>query len=737
MGASDDDHLEAAIAAQESLRGTIPDEIVDAAIAGLRVQLGARSVDRRRRQATILFADISGFTSMSDSMDAEWLTVLMDDLWSVLDDVVEHHGGRVDKHIGDALMAVWGAEISMEDDPEQAVRAALRLQEALGGFCAERATELAMRIGVNTGPVLLGTIGSTGEFTAMGDTVNVASRLEHAAPLNGVLISHDTYRNVRGVFDVLALAPLAVRGKSEPLQVYEVRAEKQRAFRIRSRGVEGIETSMVGREREFRALQAALERACGTPGPIAVEVVGEAGIGKSRLLWEFENWLELQPIPVYFFTGRAVGQRQSVSLALVRDIVANRFEILDSDPPRVVVDKLVAGAENALDPNEAAVLALWLGFGLHEVDGMTALPDGERLAQTGRAHLSVLLRSFAEDSPVVIMIEDLHWADDASIELVRSLLDSWPDLPLLVVAATRPSDATDTPRFTAEPAPHQRIVLEPLSDEQTRDLIEDILQRADAVPGELTQFVTDRADGNAFYVEELIKMLIDDGAIDVMNEPWLVQLEDAALARVPSTLTGVLQARLDALPERTRRGLQRAAVIGRTFWDDAVRSLSDCDVDLEPAIDRELIFETKPSTFDGCAEFIFKHALLHDVVYETVLLQDRPELHAHAATWLDGIAGSRRDELLVEIARHWEHAGDLARATDKLERAAELALRAGDATGCLKLTGRITALHSSSNTPTRSPTLVHEIRRELESRPPRGCRRPGPQGGQCSARVGQ
>jgi class 3 adenylate cyclase len=217
--APDRAQLELAIAAQEGLRGVVPDEIVDAAIAALRVRLAAsRSAGERRRQVTVLFADVSGFTGMSSRLDPELVAARMNELWSRLDSVITDHGGRVDKHIGDAVMAVWGAASTSEDDPERAVRAGLALQAEL--HVRSSGDELALRVGINTGPAHLGAVGMSDEFTAMGDTVNVASRVEHLAPLGGVVVTHDTYRHIRGVFDVEPLEPAFVKGKEEAIRVY-------------------------------------------------------------------------------------------------------------------------------------------------------------------------------------------------------------------------------------------------------------------------------------------------------------------------------------------------------------------------------------------------------------------------------------------------------------------------------------------------------------------------------------
>lgn len=675
----DREQLEQAIAAQEGLRGTVADELVDATIVLLRRQLDALSGEQRRRQVTVLFADVSGFTALSEQLDAERVTEVMNAVWQRLDAVVFDHGGRIDKHIGDALMALWGADVTREDDPERALRAALQMQDALARFGRDSGLGVTMRIGVNTGPVVLGGVGSRGEFTAMGDAVNVASRLEHAAPVGGILISHDTYRHVRGVFEVRRLEPLSVKGKSRPLHVYEVSGVKPRAFRIPSRGIEGVETMTVGRDAELAVLCGTFEEVVWGQDAQLVTVVAEAGMGKSRLLYEFDNWLELTPETVRYFKGRAVPQRQATPLVLFRDLISSRFEIADSDSPSSVLEKIVHGTSGVLGRQEAAVLGSWLGF---ELAGVAAVPTGldrDRLASAGRMHLFELLGAFLAESPVVVLLEDVHWADEDSIRLVGELLVAHPRERLMVIAAARPELLTERPEWGATAGRSRLIVLEPLPPSGVRALALETLQRVDDVPDLLMDLVLARCDGNPFYVEEIVKMLIDDEVIrtESLDGRWTVDTERLDAERVPATLTGLLQARLDALPIEARICLQGASVLGRIFWDRALLALTEQPVGLRPAIDRELVFSRQPSAFADCEEFIFKHALLRDVTYETVLLSERPALHSRAAAWLERAAAGRRDEYLAEIGGHYLLAGDHAAAAEKFHTAATVAVRTG------------------------------------------------------------
>ncbi len=278
---ADREQLERAIAAQESLRGVVPDDVLEVAIRALRRQLSdLDAAASRRRQVTVLFADVSGFTAMSERMDAELVAGMMNDIWARFDLVVEEHRGRVDKHLGDAVMAVWGAEGTQEDDPERAVRAGLSLQSELDEFNAHTGVALAMRVGISTGLAHLGAVGTTAESTVMGDTVNLASRLEQLAPVGGVLISHETYRSVRGVFDVQALGEVEVRGKREPVRLYLVERAKPLAFRLPTRGVEGVETRTIGRDEELRLLRDAFDRVADGAGAAVVVVVGRCRYGE-------------------------------------------------------------------------------------------------------------------------------------------------------------------------------------------------------------------------------------------------------------------------------------------------------------------------------------------------------------------------------------------------------------------------------------------------------------------------
>ena len=684
------EQIREAIAAQEGLRGVVPDEVVDAAIGALQSQLADEDVaeiEDRRRQATVMFADVAGFTALSEGLDPEVVADLMNELWLILDAAIEDAGGRVDKHIGDAVMGVWGVDSSREDDPERAVRGALALRQGFEEFRVEKQLPINIRIGVNTGPVLFGHIGSGGETSVTGDAVNVASRLEHAAPLGEILISYGTYRQVRGVFDLRELEPVLVKGKSKPLRCYVVTREKERAFRLPTRGVEGRETSFVGRELELEALTAAYQRAVDTECVQRVVVIGDAGAGKSRMLQEFTEWLDLRAESIYYFKGRCLPDLTAVPLGLIRELLGFRFEIYDDDTPEVVMGKLRGGLA-VLSQAEADIVGQWIGFDLSASAAVAKLAGSPEFGSAASAHLTRYFRHLLEDSPVVLVLEDAHWADPESLAVVNHLNEQLEGRPLLVLLLARPGFLVSRPEWSTESAPEAIVHLDDLSDHHTRMLASDILQDSAEVPEALIDLIVDRADGNPFYVEELIKMMIDDGVLLRSNAegPWRVSPGRLDELTVPPTLEGVLQSRLDALRPSRRKALQQASVIGRTFWDAAVISLhdgssSDPDVTVRESLDelhqRELVRRSPESVVVDSTEFVFKHALLRDATYETVLLRDRRRLHALAARWLEEQAGQRIDEYLGLIAEHLEKANDADRAAEFHERAGAKSLSIG------------------------------------------------------------
>ncbi len=354
---------------------------------------------------------------------------------------------------------------------------------------------LAMRIGINTGPAHLGAVGASGEFTAIGDAVNVASRIESVAPSGSVLVSHDTYRHIRGFFDVEALDPVLVKGKTDPIRVYVIHGAKAQRFRMPTRGVEGVETRMIGRAQELDILRAEFERITEDASTRRVTVVGEAGVGKSRLLYELQNWIDLHPVRAYFFKGRALATGRSGALGLLRDVLADRFGVLDSDPTATVATKLRDGFGPTLAADEADLVGHWLGFDLRSSAAVRRLLGSGQLAIAARAHLFRYFETLANDGPVVVFLEDLHWADEESLTVVDELVAHATSAHLLVVGVARPTLLERPEAADLLERSSVALVLQPLDAAATRDLVEEILQHADTVPDALVDLILERADG--------------------------------------------------------------------------------------------------------------------------------------------------------------------------------------------------------------------------------------------------
>jgi class 3 adenylate cyclase/tetratricopeptide (TPR) repeat protein len=701
--------LEQTILALEAQRSILGDSVVDTAIGPLREKLQAlRSASgdspqmavaetQQRKIVTILFADIPGLAALAEILDAEDLRDAANALWEQLDAVILEYGGRIDKHMGYGVMALWGADVVGEDDPERAILAALGLRSTLEAFVSisplfsaySISDDLQIRVGVNSGPAIVGLVGTTGEFTAIGDTINLGARLNQAAKPGEILISNDIYRLVRGVFDVTVQPPLQVKGKSEPVQTYLVWGEKPRVFHIQVRGVEGIETLLIGREAELAAIRDAYQRLFTERQPRLVTIVGDMGLGKSRLLQEFIAWADPLPEDWYLFQGRSTPSQMGAPYSLLRDIFSFRFEIQDNDSLFTVFDKMEHGFAALMPDDEhskenAHIVGELIGFDFSSSPYLRGLlQDPKQLRNLGFAIMARFFANAARQFPVILMLDDIHWADNGSLDGLKYLVENLPaGTPFLILATARPSLFERFPGWGTGLPFAVKLELKPLTRDDSRALVGQILQKAKFIPATLQEMIVDGADGNPFYLEELIKMLVDGKVIRAEGETWDIDLDRLDTVSIPSTLAGVLQARLDRLDSLERASLQRASVVGRVFWDRAVESLGfDSPVErrqLEESLSvlrsKELIFASPVSTFTGTQEYSFKHALLRDVTYETVLKRQRAVFHERVADWLSKASGERRGEYLPVIAEHYEKAGDHEKAVDVLIEAGERAL---------------------------------------------------------------
>ncbi|HEX6384225.1 MAG TPA: adenylate/guanylate cyclase domain-containing protein, partial [Anaerolineae bacterium] len=716
------EQLRHTIASLEEQRPVLGDKVVETTIRALREKLAALNESpakrpswqrtAQRKQVTILFANVTGFTGMAELLPDTNMLDIMNVLWQRLDSAITRQAGVIDKHIGDAVMGLFGVPVTQEDDPERAIRAALAMRAALSDFVselrsqqAEDGTEpddshplygLQLRVGINTGPVLLGEVGTGDEYTVIGDAVNVASRLEKAAPPGAILISHDTYMLVRGAFNMERRGPLPIRGRSEPIEAYMVLGVRPRLFYATGRGVEGVETRMVGRDHELHQLQRTLNVAVKTGMGCVVTIMGEAGVGKSRLLHEFNNWIKSLSYPILVFKGRTYQRMSQLPYVLFRDLFATHFDIQDNDPAAIAEEKLVQGmakvmASSVADVRQRAqVIGQLIGLDLVDRFQLPSAPvEVPQIRNQAFAYVADFFESATAGSPVtLILLEDMHWADEGSLELLERLVKVCQRAPLIIVCLSRPALFAREPSWysalNGQPSPgtdtNVIIRLSALSETESRQLVVDILRKLPEIPADLSDLIVSRAEGNPFYVEELIKVLIDDGVIITGPEQWRLQRNQLTEVRVPPNITGVLQARLDRLSAPERVTLQRAAVIGRVFWDGAVihmnetadepLSAAETVMALQALEKREMIFLRQISVFAGTQTYVFKHAILRQATYESVLLRQRPVYHKQVADWLAEQSGERVAEYAGVIAGHYELAGEKAAAAELYETAA-------------------------------------------------------------------
>ncbi len=646
--------IDDAIAALEAQRELLGDAVVDLAIDPLRAQreeIVGRALAEQRKLVTVLFSDVVDFTVLSQTLDAEDVRTVIDAYFVRWNDHIEANGGVVEKFIGDAVMAVFGLHRADENDPHRAIRAALSMRSSLDELNAELGATfdiaLQMRVGIDTGEVVTSTLGDRPgqEFVVVGEIVNRASRLQSAAPRGGVLVSADTFRHVRGSFDVQRQVGLQLKGIAEPVDAYLIQCERPRGFHLDGgRGVVGVETRTVGREPELRQLQDRFYEVAEDRQWQMVTVVGDAGVGKSRLLSDFDQWLDDIPEEVWWFGGRAAHSGPSLPYALLHDVFANRFDIHDSDEPAEVRRKWERGVAQALGAEsdvltKAHVLGSWLGFELGDSRSLAGIGnDPQTLSGRAMTYLGDYFRRLADQGPVVLLLEDLHWADEATLALINSADAVLRDSPVMVVATTRPTLLDRHPHWGEGLDFHTVLPIQSLSRRDTRRLLEEILKRVERIPQPLSDLVVMASEGNPFHVEELVNWFIEADVITTDADVWHVLEERLEQAEVPATLRSVMQARLEALPPGERLAVQRASVIGRVFWDDAVEtlrltgdpSLNDIDVPTDEALDRlrgrDLVYQREKSTFDHTREFLFKHALSRDVAYEGMLRRHRREL---------------------------------------------------------------------------------------------------------------
>jgi class 3 adenylate cyclase/tetratricopeptide (TPR) repeat protein len=599
--------------------------------------------ESERKLATVVFADLVGSTELGASQDPERTRALLDRFYDAMAGEIDTAGGTIEKFAGDAVMAVFGAPASLEDHAERALHAALAMQRRLLELFGKT---LVLRIGVNTGEVVVGKPREGSSFVT-GDAVNVAARLEQAAEPGDILVGERAAALAAAAFEFEA--PLQVEAKGKPGGVACRRLVRALSL-MRPRGIPGLRPSFVGRDQELALIQRAYERAVSRREPQLVTIMGEAGVGKTRLVRELWEWLGHESPDALRRTGRCPPYGHALTYRPLGEILKEHFGVLDSDPPERVLALL--GKRDIL----ALALGLDVASDLHPIIARDRLHD---------AWLE-LVEELASDRPLVLLVEDLHWAEEPLLELLERTLQE-VQAPVLLLGTARPEFLDRSPTWGRGRAPSEWIWLEPLSADDAHRLVEDVAETE--VPSSVRELLG-RAEGNPLFLEELLVTLIECGALRP-GEGWELALLPVG-AGVPDSVRAVLAARIDLLPPGEKATLQAASIIGRAFWSSAVRELlGDVEPDFHVLEQRDFVRRRSGSSLGGEREFVFKHALTREVVYASVMRRDRARLHAKFASWLEQRGG--RDEDASLLALHYAEAvrpenSDLAWADEPVRR---------------------------------------------------------------------
>jgi class 3 adenylate cyclase/tetratricopeptide (TPR) repeat protein len=703
-----------------------------------------------RRIVTVLFADLASSTQMAAAMDPEELRTLLSEYFARMTRELHLHGGTVEKYIGDAVMAVFGLPLAHEDDPLRAVRAALGMRAALRTFNEDRrladpaSGELHMRIGINTGEVMAASGPGPAEgrdFLVTGDAVNIAARLQQVARPDSILVGPRTFRATRGAVRYHALPTVEVRGKALPIYAWEAveMAGEGPVPAPRPRGIEGLRAPLVGRDAELDLMRVLYTRAVSERHPHLVTVFGMPGMGKTRLTREFANRLlgvssvagpDVPPaaersIPQdtadapRILEGRCPPYGEGITYWPLVEVLRAYCDLSPFDEPaeaRAQLLRCVTAAVTAagrLDDAKAVAEYLAHTVGIEPAErAPAAVPADAQQLQDGLFRAwRVFFTALAQVRPTIVLIEDVHWADDALLDLLEYLAARITDVPLLLLCTARPELLERRPAWGRGQRNGVTLDLEPLSEEEAASLVRALLPGRH-IPESLRQGIQDKAEGNPFYIEEIVRMLVDRGILvhvsaqsadeDGGDGTWLVapEWEESGEVRdpvIPDTVQGVVAARLDLLPVEERRVLQDAAVIGRYFWAGALRVLAPelseemAGMMLDTLAQKGLIRESASGArlvAPGARVYTFKNVLVREVAYATIPRARRAQEHAKMAAWLEGLAVGRDGVFLELLARHYLQyytQGNLARSRNVARRQAvrtkalDLLTRVGDA----------------------------------------------------------
>ncbi len=614
----------------------------------------AEAPPEERRLATVLFADLSGYTAAAERMDPEAVKALVDRTLRVLGEEIERFGGSIDKFIGDNVMGVFGAPVAHEDDPERAVRAGLAMQDAMEDANRQSREKydvgFSLRVGINSGEVMAGAVGD--RYTVMGDSVNVAARLQAAGRPDTVTVGESTYRATREAIAYERLEPLNLKGKEEAVPAWEATGVLTEPRRAPSRA----QTPLIGREEEAELLMSLAERIERESRPHLVTVLGQAGVGKSRLLRELMTNLAEADEPPTIRRGQCPPYGAGIAYWALAEVLNDEFEIRDTDAPDAAWEKLRSGVSDLMTElgdetageRNAALLAIPLGLEPPE-ELQQSEPDPQRMREALFSAARATVEAIAQRRPLVLAIDDIHWADEGMLDLIDHLT-RFVRAPLLLVCLTRDELLERRPGWGGGRRNATTISLEPLTESETRELVAALMPSSENGSGDVVPQVAERSGGNPLFAEEMVNRLLEEETVEAQA--------------LPSTVQSLLAARLDSLDPLERRLLQSASVVGQTFWEGAlVATASEEGLDLGKTLsnleEKDLLAPSSASRLAGEREYAFKHVLIRDVAYSMLPKSVRCRKHVEVAEFIRERAGERSDGVIGLIAEHFARAAAL------------------------------------------------------------------------------
>lgn len=646
-----------------------------------------------RRQVTTIFADISGFTALNDAAktpaQVEQVVRVINMLLSSLSEAIYEYDGYIDKYVGDEIMALFGAPTAHENDPELALRAALSMMERLEKFNQNPPiplpAPLGIHMGINTGTVIAGMVGTDRKrsYTVMGDAVNIASRLESASVRGEIFVNEDTYHLTNRLFIFEEKEPIMVKGKVEPLRIYELKGAKD--LSQTQRGLTGMEAPLIGRDYEIQVLVAGYQKLLSRQGTIIV-VTGDAGIGKSRLIAEVKRRInreeEAQEMKSLWLFGRGLSYRQSFANRLFVDILYSYLGLPENSEAALVKLKLEAMGEELFGSRKDEVipyLGTMLGVKLEEADADELPSDPQILRQRIFLAMGEWVEILAAKQPLVMVFEDLHWSDPSSVALIEYLFTLTVYHPILMICVSRMERETAfwqvKGRSTQEYIDNlTELTLWPLIDEECRQLIKHLL-KIEPMPKPLEHLLLSRAEGNPLFLEEVLRSLIEEGTVEHTDGNWQVT-RSATDIDIPTTLQGVLTARIDRLEEAVKRVLQIAAVIGRVFPRFILAPIVNEPEILEKALEQlEIADLIQTRTREPEREYMFKHVLTYETAYNSLLHQQRQLIHKQIGDYMSRLYWQLGEEYAPIVAEHYYKSETWPRAMRYFQRAAEAAIQ--------------------------------------------------------------